>query len=351
MKSKNSSGNDDISNRLLKSIKCEISKPLTIIINQSLETGIFPDALKVAKVKPLFKKGDNCCLNNYRPISLLPTISKIFERVMYTQLYYYFNVNNLLSEQQYGFRSQHSTELASVKLVDFILKEMDNIRDIKIPASIFLDLSKAFDTLNFDILLRKLQHYGIDGNSLNLIKSYLTNRFQYVQFENSDSSLLEVKTGIPQGSILGPLFFSILINDLVNCSTKFQFLMYADDTTIYFNLNDFPLINREIKINSELEKVNTWLKLNKLAIKGECSVFLIFFLLWMKTMHYPNTIRSHLVTIVPVAPFTPKSTSKLRSALHIRYSKVIPRFISRANTAQTNNHYNHGFPNTFDYNR
>ena len=276
MKSKNSSGNDEISNRLLKSIKSEISKPLTIIINQSLETGIFPDALKVAKVKPLFKKGDNCCLNNYRPISLLPTISKIFERVMYTQLYSYFNVNNLLSEQQYGFRSQHSTELACVKLVDYILKEMDNIRDIKIPASIFLDLSKAFDTLNFDILLRKLQHYGINDVSLNLIKSYLTNRFQYVQYENADSGLLEVKTGIPQGSILGPLFFSILINDLVNCSTKFQFLMYADDTAIYFNLNDFPVINREVEINSELEKVNTWLKLNKLAInvdKSKCMFF------------------------------------------------------------------------------
>ena len=143
---------------------------------------------------------------------------------------------------------------------------MDNIRDIKIPASIFLDLFKAFDTLNFDILLRKLQHYGIDGVSFNLIKSYLTNRFQYVQYENADSGLLEVKTGIPQGSILGPLFFSILINDLVNCSTKFQFLMYADNITIYFNLNDFPLINREVEINSELEKVNTWLKLNKLAI-------------------------------------------------------------------------------------
>ena len=110
LKSKNSSGKDGIFNKLLKSIKEEISKPLTIIINQCLETGIFPDALKVAKVKPLYKKGDSCCFNTYRPISLLPTISKIFERVMFSQLYSYFNVNNLLS----GFRSQHSTELACV---------------------------------------------------------------------------------------------------------------------------------------------------------------------------------------------------------------------------------------------
>ena len=153
---------------------------------------------------------------------------------------------------------------------------MDNIRDVKIPTSIFLDLSKAFDTLNFDILLCKLKYYGIDGISLNLIKSYLTNRFQYVQFENSESGLREIKTAIPQGSILGPLFFSIVINDLVNSSTKFRFLMYADDTTIYFNLDDFPLVNREFEINCELEKVNTWLKLNKLSInvdKTKCMFF------------------------------------------------------------------------------
>ena len=128
LKSKNSSRKDEISNKLLKSIKDEIAKPLTIIINQSLRTGIFPDALKIAKVKPLYKKGDNFCLNNYRPISLLPTISKIFERVMFTQLYSYLNANNLLSEQQYGFRSQHSTELACIKLVDYITTEMDNIK-------------------------------------------------------------------------------------------------------------------------------------------------------------------------------------------------------------------------------
>ena len=109
-----------------------------------------------------------------------------------------------------------------------------------------------------------------------MIKSYLTNRFQYVQFAYSESGLREIKTGIPQGSILGPLFFSIVINDLVNSSTKFRFLVYADDTTIYFNLDDFPLVNREIEINCEPEKVNTWLKLNKLSInvdKTKCMFF------------------------------------------------------------------------------
>ena len=276
LKSKNSSGKDEISTKLLKSIKDEIAKPLPIIINQSLKTGVFPDALKIAKVKPLYKKGDNFCLNNYRPISLLPTISKIFERVMFTQLYSYLNANNLLSEQQYGFRSQHSTELACVKLVDYITTEMDNIKKIKTPTAIYLDLSKAFDTLNFNILLNKLQYYGINGISLSLIRNYLTNRFQYVQFENSESDLLEIKTGIPQGSILGPLFFSIMINDLVNSSNKFKFLMYADDTTIYFNLEDFPIENREVLINNELEKDNKWLKLNKLAVNVDKTKSMLF---------------------------------------------------------------------------
>ena len=144
LESKNSSGKDEISNKLLKSIKDAIAKPLTIIINQSLKTGIFPDALKIAKVKPLYKKGDNFCLNNYRPISLLPTISKIFERVMFTQLYSYLNANNLLSEQQYSFRSQHSTKLACVKLVDYITTEIDNIKKNKVSNCYIFGLVKSF---------------------------------------------------------------------------------------------------------------------------------------------------------------------------------------------------------------
>ena len=266
LKNKNSSGNDEISNKLLKAIGNELSKPLTIIINQCLLTGIFPDLLKIAKVKPLFKRGDTALLNNYRPISLLPTISKVFERVIYSQLYAYFNDNNLMSEQQYGFSAEHSTELASVKLVDHIIQQMDNKYETKTRVAIFCDLSKAFDCLNFDIFLSKLEYYGVDGTPLALIKSYLSNRYQYVQFENCKSDLLEVKTGIPQGSILGPLFFSVLINDIVKSSSKLSFLMYADDTTIYFNLEDFPALNREQEINKELEKLNLWFKLNKLTL-------------------------------------------------------------------------------------
>ena len=118
-------------------------------------TGIFPDLLKIAKVKPLFKRGDTAQLNNYRPISLLPTISKVFERVIYSQLYAYFNDNNLMSEQQYGFRAQHSTELASVKLVDHIIKQMDNRYETKTPVAIFCDLSKAFDCFFFVFFLKE----------------------------------------------------------------------------------------------------------------------------------------------------------------------------------------------------
>ena len=131
---------------------------------------------------------------------------------------------------------------------------MDDIRNIKTPVAVFLDLSKAFDTLDFGILLYKLHYYGIRGTSLTLIQNYLSKRVQYTHYENQDSDLLDIKIGIPQGSILGPLFFSIYINDLVNASKKLSCLMYADDTTIYFNQEDFPKINRSTSINMELEK-------------------------------------------------------------------------------------------------
>ena len=273
MENKNSSGHDGISNTLLKTIKNDISQSLTIIINQMLTTGIFPDAFKLSKVIPLFKKGDSSLLVNYRPISLLPTISKVFERVIHDQMYEYFNQFNLLAEQQYGFRKQHSTEYAAIKLIDHVSKEMEAG---KTPTSVYIDLSKAFDTLTFKVLLYKLKYYGVTDTAFDLLKSYLTNRKQYVVFDGCQSEHVEIYTGVPQGSILGPLFFSIYINDLITVSDRLNFLMYADDTTIYFNLEDFDNLTKETDINRELEKVNIWLKLNKLSLNTQKTKLMLF---------------------------------------------------------------------------
>ena len=192
LESKKSSGHDGISNTLLKVIKASISQSLTIIINQMLTTGIFPDAFKVSKVNPLYKKGDSSLLVNYRPISLLPTISKIFEKVIHDHWNDYFDKYNLLAEQQYGFRKRHSTEYAAVKLIDHVSKEMENG---KTPTNVYIDLSKAFDTLTFDILLFKLKYYGVTDTALDLMRSYLTNRKQYVVFNGCQSDYSEIYTG------------------------------------------------------------------------------------------------------------------------------------------------------------
>ena len=273
LENKRSSGHDGISNKVLKSIKNEIAKPLTLIINQLLKTGIFPNAFKKSKITPLFKKGDSSLVANYRPISLLPTMSKIFERMIHIQMYEYFNNNNLLAEQQYGFRKLHSTEYAAVKLLDHVSKQMESGH---IPCNLYIDLSKAFDTLSHDILLHKLKYYGFSGIELKLLTNYLRHRTQYVVYNNYHSENVDIATGVPQGSILGPLLFSICINDLILASNKLNCLMYADDTTIYFNLEDFDQNHMQTEINSELNKVNLWLKLNKLSLSTNKTKLMVF---------------------------------------------------------------------------
>ena len=274
---KSSSGYDGISTKLLKLTKNSILKPITIIVNQMLNTGIFPDNLKIAKVNPIFKKDDERQFTNYRPISLLSSISKIFEKVIFKQLYTFFQEKQLFYSSQYGFREKHSTEFAALELVDRVTVEMDQSNT---PISLFLDLSKAFDTLDHEILLSKLDYYGIKGIAHQLMKSYITERTQFVEIDDTKSSCLTLTTGIPQGSILGPLLFLIYINDISQASKMFNFVIYADDTNLTTTLElvakQYPNVDISTAINSELINISDWLKTNRLSLNVQKSKYMIF---------------------------------------------------------------------------
>jgi len=284
IKSKNSSGHDKLTTKLIKYIINDIKDPLTVIFNQCIANGVFPNSLKVAKVTPIFKKGDTQLLGNYRPIALLPAISKIFEKLMYGQIMQYFLSNNLLHTAQYGFRKNHSTEFACIELTDRIIKSFEESKEC---ITLFLDLSKAFDLICHKTLIKKMQFYGFTDNAVALCQDYLNNRMQYVVYNSEHSKLKPSCTslGIPQGSILGPLYFLIYINDFPNASNLFNFIMYADDTTLETNINKCKsLCNVESPniddinnvINNELCKIQNWLNINKLILntnKTKCMIF------------------------------------------------------------------------------
>ena len=256
-----------------------------------LNTGTFPDKLKIAKVIPIFKKGDPSLFENYRPISLLPAISKVLEKIIALQLSSYFETNKLLFDNQYGFRPKHSTEHAALELIDRIINKMDTN---EIPLNIFLDLSKAFDTIDHTILLNKLKYYGLKGPTLNLFQSYLTNRRQYTEIEDTTSTILPIQVGVPQGSILGPILFIIYVNDLPQCSNKFDFIIYADDTTLSSTIGSFSDINSNTNadslINAEICKVIEWLKLNKLSLNKTKSKYMTFHMPKKEIPHLALTI-------------------------------------------------------------
>ena len=257
--------------KMLKTVADLIVIPLCHIINLSFTTGVFPTILKIAKVLPLHKGGSTLDPNNFRPISLLSIFDKIIEKIIHKRLYGFLEFHNILYVNQFGFRKKNSTVYA---LMDITEKIKETIDKGKFGCGIFIDLKKAFDTVNHQILLAKLEHYGVRGVLLDWFKSYLSGRKQFVCFNGESSDCKEILCGVPQGSVLGPLLFLLYINDLPNVSEKLKLFLFADDTNIYYESDD--LRDLEKVVNQELKSLSLWLKVNRLALNISKTNFLIF---------------------------------------------------------------------------
>ena len=265
-----SSGVDDISAKLIKHAGNEVVNTLTELVNLSLNQGKFPYKWKHAKIFPLFKIGDFNSMTTYRPISILPVVSKVMERIVHKQLYDYLVNNNVLSEAQFGFRPCHSTASALGALTESWLRSID---EGLIIGALFIDLRRAFDTVDSSILLIKLQKLGMSNNALSWFKSYLTNRKQHVVVREANSSTRSINLGVPQGSILGPLLFLIYIDDIIKVLKEGNVIMYADDTTLY--VTGSSLNEMQAKLQNDLNSIHKWILDNKLSLNTDKTKFIV----------------------------------------------------------------------------
>ena len=260
----------DIPVNLIKLVQNHIAKPLTTLINLSFSTGYYPKALKYAKVIPIFKAKAKNEVSNYRPISLLPLFNKIFEKLMYSRLIGFLNKNKVLYTHQFGFQKNKSTSLA---ILDVCIKLVESIEKREFSCCIFLDFAKAFDTVNHNILINKLEHYGIRGIPLDWFRSYLNERSQRVFVGGELSVDRKIKHGVPQGSVLGPLLFLLYINDIPKASKMMNFYLFADDTSLFYSHKNINTL--EEVVNVELGCIQDWLVANKLTLNTNKSNFMI----------------------------------------------------------------------------
>lgn len=259
---KTSNSTHDVPTSMMKSAPEYFAVVLSNLFNSMLESGIYPEDLKHACVTPVHKKGSTNIIKNYRPISILTTFDKIFEKLIYRRLMDFFTAYNLLSATQFGFRSNMGTEDACLRLIDLILP---GFAAGKYVACVFADFSKAFDTVSRHILLRKLHRYGIRGNMQNIMGSFLSGRSQSVQFDNHTSVPLLVEQGVPQGSCLGPLIYIIYTNDLTNYLDGYcEIVQYADDTVLICTGNS--VIEVTHRLNQAVNRFHYWCNHNKLHL-------------------------------------------------------------------------------------
>ena len=261
----------DISITILKKCFKLISGNVSGFFNKFMMIGKFPDILKIGKITPIFKKGNPQLLDNYRPVSIIPIFAKIFEKVIYSRLYSFLTAMNVIYDKQFGFRKNHSTTHAINYSINEILGKIEAKNHV---IGIFLDLSKAFDTIDHQKLLNKLEYYGIRGICHNLLTSYLSNRKQFTNFQQILSDECSVEYGVPQGSVLGPLLFLIYINDIVNCTDLGTFVLFADDTNIF--VSGRSKADAYKNANLVLNNVSEYMIKNQLHINMSKSVHMHF---------------------------------------------------------------------------
>ena len=269
--SKKTCGPDGIGPKIIKSCPELFANLLNRIFNNAIENGIYPNAMKIARILAIFKKGSKEDPNNYRPISLLSCFNKIFERLLHKQLMNFLKKHKSLFKYQFGFRPKHSTADALINITDNIKDFMDKGNYV---LGLFLDLKKAFDTVDHQILLDKLETIGIRGHALQFFNSYLTDRKQFVIINGKNSKTKYITTGVPQGSVLGPLFFLIYINDIQYACNSENIRLFADDTS-YF-LHDKKLENLMNKAKQTVTNLQQWLSANKLNLNIDKTIYVIF---------------------------------------------------------------------------